>query len=113
MKGYGYLFGTLTSQVLVQGANFEIKVRKGQNFSQTGAGLSASATNQFYFEAIVGDFTAFEPVLSPLVIWPNRPARTAVPTDEGAYGITQSLPSQGNSYQHHRSQSRNSYCKQP
>jgi hypothetical protein len=94
MKRFLFLFGAIAGLSMAKGADFEVKVSKGQRFAQSGTTVSPAPSNPFYFEAVVGGVSGFEPVQNPQVQLPDGSVKSAVATGEDGYGISQSFTSQ-------------------
>jgi hypothetical protein len=94
MKNFPVLFGLIASLAMTRAAEFEVKVSKGQRLAQSGANVSPTATDPFYFEAVVGGVAAFEPVTNPQIQLPNGSVKTATATDDGGYGVSQAFMTQ-------------------
>ncbi|MDB6040177.1 MAG: hypothetical protein JWM99_4018, partial [Verrucomicrobiales bacterium] len=94
MKSFLILFGAIAALSIAKAGDFEVKVIKGQRFAQSGTAVSPAPSNPFYFEAVVGGVSGFEPVQNPQVQLPDGSVKSAVATGDDGYGISQSFTSQ-------------------
>lgn len=94
MKSFLILFGALTGLAIAKAGDFEVKVLKGQRFAQSSATISPATSNPFYFKAVVGGVSGFEPVQNPQVQLPDGSVRAAAATGDGAYGVSESFANQ-------------------